>query len=183
MANALTDPPFAADPPVKFNVKAKILGLVFGILAIIGAVIALIALPVVFALNNVASSVSDACRALGGSNCGSSGIFGLALIGVLIALGASVLEAIGGFRMYQGDRQGKDWVIYGLAIGLLGGILQIVGYGGVGGFIFSLIIAFVIYYLVVISRFPGEAPLVPSTGGGYSGGGGYGSPPPPPPPA
>jgi len=32
-----------------------------------------------------------------------------------------------------------------------------------------------VYYLVVISRFPGEAPLVSSPGG-------YGAPPPPPPP-
>jgi len=179
MANALIDPPFAADPPVKLNVNAKILGLVIGILALIGAILALVALPVVFALNN---AVNDTCRALGLSNCGTTGIFGLALIGVLVALGAAIIEAIGGFRMYQGDRQGKEWVIYGLALGLIGGILEIIGYGGIGGFIFNLIIAFVIYYLVVISRFPGEAPLAPSTGGGY-GGGGYGSPPPPPPPA
>jgi hypothetical protein len=66
-------------------------------------------------------------------------------------------------------------VIYGLAINVVGGILQIVGYGGVSGFIFSLIIAVIVYYLVVFSRFPGEMPLVPSATGGY------GSPPPPPP--
>ena len=52
MANILTDPPFAADPPIKLNVPAKTLGLVIGILAIIGIIIDLIALPVVFALNN-----------------------------------------------------------------------------------------------------------------------------------
>jgi hypothetical protein len=183
MANILTDPPFAADPPIKLNVPAKTLGLVIGILAIIGIIIALIALPVVFALNNVASDATTVCQELGGTNCGgSSGIFGLALIGVLIGLVGSVLYAFGGFRMYQLNRSGKDLVIYGLAVNVVGGILGIVGYGGVGSFIFSLIIAVVVYYLVVISRWPGDAPLVASTPGGYGNppGGGYTPPPPPP---
>lgn len=165
MANVLTDPPFAADPPIKLNVNAKILGLVIGILAIIGLVIALLALPVVFALNNI-------CNNLIGGTC-STGIFGLALIGVIITVVGELLYAIGGFQMYNMNRAGKDKVIYGLAINVVGGILQIVGYGGVGGFIFALIVAVIVYYLVVISRFPGEMPLVAS--------GGYGAPPPPPP--
>jgi hypothetical protein len=174
MANILTDPPFAADPPIKLNVPAKTLGLVIGILAIIGIILDLIALPVVFALNN---SVSSFCQ-LSGVNCGTTGIFGLAIISVLIGLVGSVLYAFGGFRMYQLDRSGKNLVIYGLVVNLVGGILAIVGYGGVGGFIFSLIIAVVVYYLVVISRWPGDAPLVAAAPPG-----GYGSPPPPPPPS
>jgi hypothetical protein len=188
MANVLTDPPFAADPPIKLNVPAKTLGLVIGILAIIGIIIDLIALPVVFALNNVASDANTVCRELGGQNCGTTGIFGLALIGVLIGLVGSVLYAFGGFRMYQLNRSGKDLVIYGLVVNLIGGIFAIVGYGGIGSFIFSLIIAVVVYYLVVISRWPGDAPLVASTPGGYGNppggytppGGGYTPPPPPP---
>jgi len=179
MANMLTDPPFAADPPIRLNVPAKTLGLVIGILAIIGIILDLIALPVVFALNN---SVSTICS-LSGVNCGTTGIFGLAIISVLIGLVGSILYAFGGFRMYQLDRSGKNLVIYGLVVNLLGGILAIVGYGGVGGFIFSLIIAVVVYYLVVISRWPGDAPLVAGPTGGYGNPpGGYGSPPPPPPP-
>jgi hypothetical protein len=174
MANVLTDPPFAADPPVKLNVNAKILGLVIGILAVIGLVLSLIALPVVFALNN---AVNNICNSFG-TNCnvGTTGIFALALIGVLLSIVGDVLYAVGGFQMYNMNRAGKDKVIYGLAINVVGGVLQIVGYGGVGGFIFSLIVAVVVYYLVVISRFPGEMPLVSSPYGG-----GYGSPPPPPP--
>jgi len=62
---------------------------------------------------------------------------------------------------------------------------EIVGYGGVGSFVFDLIIAVVLYYLVVISRWPGDAPLVATgpTGGYGNPPGGYGSPPPPPPSA
>ena len=173
MPNILTDPPFAADPPLKMNVNAKILGLVIGILAVIGLVIALVALPAVFALNN---AVSTLCGSLGVS-CGTSGIFFLALLGVIISIVGDLLYAIGGFQMYNLNRAGKDKVIYGLAVNVVGGILQIVGYGGIGGFIFSIIVAVVVYYLVVVSRFPGEAPLVASPMGGY------GSPPPPPPPS
>lgn len=172
MANILTDPPFAADPPIKFNVNAKILGLVIGILALIGLVLAIIALPVVFALTSYATSV---CNQVG-VNCGSNGIFALALVGVLLSIVGDILYAVGGFQMYNMNAAGKVKVIYGLAINVVGGIIQIIGYGGVAGFIFSLIIAVVVYYLVVISRFPGEAPLVASAAG-------YGSPPPPPPPA
>ena len=174
MANVLTDPPFAADPPVKFNIDAKILGLVIGILAVIGLVVSLLALPAVFALNNFVSSL---CSSVG-TSCGTSGIFALALVGVLVALVGQVLYAIGGFQMYNLNRAGKEKVIYGLALNVVGGVLEIVGYGGIGGFIFSLIVGIVVYYLVIISRFPGEAPLVTAPYGG-----GYGSPPPPPPPA
>jgi hypothetical protein len=184
MANILTDPPFAADPPIKLNVPAKTLGLVIGILAIIGIIIDLIALPVVFALTSVSSDASTLCREVGGTDCGTSGIFFLALIGVLIGLVGSVLYAFGGFRMYQLNRSGKDLVIYGLAVNVVGGIFGIIGYGGIGSFIFSLIIAVIVYYLVVISRWPGDAPLVAAgpTGGYGNPPGGYGSPPPPPPP-
>jgi hypothetical protein len=42
-----------------------------------------------------------------------------------------------------------------------------------------------VYYLVIISRWPGDAPLVAAgpTGGYGNPPGGYGSPPPPPPPS
>ena len=91
MANILTDPPFAADPPIKLNVPAKTLGLVIGILAIIGIILDLIALPVVFALNN---DVNTLCSEVGGLNCGTTGVFGLALIGVIIGLVGSILVRI-----------------------------------------------------------------------------------------
>jgi hypothetical protein len=173
MANVLTDPPFANDPPLKFNVNAKILGLVIGILAIIGLVLAIIALPVVFALT---STVNSLCSSLAVNCTANNGIFILALVGVLISIVGDALYAVGGFQMYNLNRAGKSKVIYGLAVNVVGGILQIIGYGGIVGFIFSLIIAVIVYYLVVISRFPGETPLVASPAG-------YGAPPPPPPPA
>jgi hypothetical protein len=163
MANILTDPPFAADPPIKVNVPAKTLGLIAGILGVIGILFGLLALPAIFALNNACSELNG----LGITTSCNTGIFGIALIGVLVAFVGAILYAFGGFRMYQLNRSGKDLVIYGLIVSLVGGILEIVGYGGVGDFVFDVIIAVVLYYLVVISRWPGDAPLVAtgSTGG------------------
>ncbi len=175
MPNALTDPGFAANPPVKLNVNARVLGLVIGILAIIGAILNLFAggLFSIFAF--------------------AGGFAFLWFLGVLIGLVADILAAIGGFRMYNLDRSGKVLVIYGLALSLLGAIVHLIGEliaysgiysvlyspaGAIVGLIIDLIVLGIIYYLVVISRFPGEAPMAPGVGGT-----GYGSPPPPPPPS
>ena len=179
MANVLTDPPFAADPPIKLNVNGKILGLVIGILALIGAVLGLVGLLGALTLLSAVTNISNACNAAGVS-CGPTGIFFLALIGFLCVFVGDVLGAIGGFQMYSLNRAGKDRVIYGLALTVVGAVVEVIGYsaGFIGSLIFSLIVAIVIWYLVVISRFPGEAPLVASAYGG-----GYGSPPPPAPPA
>ena len=173
MANAITDPPFAADPPVKLNVNARILGLVIGILAVIGALLTLFAGGLL------------SLFAFGG------GFAPIWFLGVLLALVAEIMAAIGGFRMYNLDRGGKVLVIYALAIALVGAVLSLIGQliaytgiyafgyapaGAIVGLIIDAIIYFIIYYLVVISRFPGELPLTPGGMGGYR------TPPPPPPP-
>jgi hypothetical protein len=170
MANMLTDPKFAANPPVKLNVDAKIIGLVVAILAVLGAIVTLF-------LGGLLSLLGFA-----------GGVAPIWLLGVLITLAGEVLGAIGGFQMYSANRRGKDLVIYGLALGLLGALVSLIGqiiaysgvyaYIGYGGAIFGLIIDVIVYgilyYLVVISRFPGDVPLTQSPGG-------YGAPPPPPP--
>jgi hypothetical protein len=184
MANILTDPPFAANPPVKLNVNAKILGLVIGILALIGAVFGGL-------IGGLLSLFSLAAGGFGG----------IWLIGILIGLVADIIGAIGGFQMYSMNRAGKRLVIYALALAFLGAIVgaigNIVAYSGIytlggysaGGAIFGLIFGVIVYgivwYIVVISRWPGDVPLVatPNVGGYGNPPGGYGSPPPPPPPS
>lgn len=173
MANMLTDPAFAANPPVKLNVPAKTLGLVIAILAVIGAVFGGL-IGGLFSLFALAAG----------------GFGGIWLIGILVGLVADIMAAIGGFQMYGGNRAGKNLVIYALALAFAGAVVTaignliaysgVLGYGAGGaifGVIFGIIIYGIVYYLVVISRFPGDAPLAPMSGG-Y---GGYGSPPQPPP--
>lgn len=177
MANILTNPPFAADPPIKLNIPAKTVGLVAAILGIIGVIfLGLFGLIAAFAL----TSLSIGCSEIGGC---SNGIFFLALIGVIAGAVGALLYLIGGFQMYNLNRKGKDLVIYGLAVGLVGGLLELIGELGAGSFIFGILWFVVGWYIVVISRWPGEAPLVAGPPGYGTPPGGYGSPPPPPPPS
>ena len=180
MANIITEPPFANDPPVKINVNAKILGLVIAILAALGALFSIIGLIALFNLNSAINSLNQLCNAYGG-NCGTT-LPVVGLIGYIVIVVGNLLGAWGGFQMYQLNRGGKDLVIYGLVLSVIGSLITTIGYGsyGIGSFIFALIINFIIYYLVVVSRFPGQTPLAatqPWAGGGPS------TPPPPPPSA
>ena len=180
MANILTDPPFAADPPIKVNIPAKTVGIVAAILGILGLIFfGLFGLFAAFALTTLAT----VCNGL--TDCSTGGIFFLALVGVIVTLVGSLLYLVGGFQMYNLNRAGKNLVIYGLALGLVGGLLELIGGLGAGGFIFDIIWFVVGWYIVVISRWPGDAPLVAAgpTGGYGNPPGGYGSPPPPPPPS
>ena len=86
----------------------------------------------------------------------------LVIIGSLVALAGTAMAAWGGYRMYQGDRGGKTIVIYGLALDALGGLVTALGTfgGGLAGWIVNLAFIFVLYYLVIISRFEGDPKLV-----------------------
>ena len=179
--NSLVDPPFANDPPVKVNVNAKTLGLVLLILGAIGILIEGLGLIGILGFCGTYS-------AYGGCNLPI-----LWLLGDLVALAAVIIGTVGAYRMYQGDAEGKLWVVYGLILGIVGAVITLIGnyaaYSGlvgigaggavIVGLIIDLIIYFVIYYLVVISRFPGQAPLT-TTGTSWTGGGPSAPPPPPP---
>ena len=196
--NALLSPPFLKDPPIKVNINAKVLGIVIAVVYGLGLLLSLASIQVVFGVSNAF------CNNPYFNTYANCGIHPLALLGFLAAAAGNVLSLIGGIQMWQLKIKGKEWVIYGLILGLLGSLIESVGYyGGFGitGFIFAVVIAAAIYYTVVISRFPGEPPLVaagPAPGSGYAppfGGaptpppppappaGGYAPPPPPPPPA
>jgi hypothetical protein len=146
--DALLNPPFAKDPPVKLNVPAKTLG---GIYAVLGAIAVVFGLFGLLALFGISSYVTA---------YGLGGFLLLIQIGSLISLVGTALAAWGGYRMYQLDRDGKRLVIYGLVLSAVGGLVTALGSGAVSNWIVSLAITFVLYYLVVISRFEGEAKLV-----------------------
>lgn len=147
--DALLNPPFAKDPPVKLNIPAKTLG---GIYAILGAIAALFGLFGALALLGLSGLVAVA----------GGGLLFLILIGSLIAEVGTVMAAWGGYRMYQADRGGKTLVIYGLVLNALGGLVTALGSfgGGLANWIVGLAVTFVLYYLVIISRFEGETKLV-----------------------
>ena len=162
--DTLLHPPFESDPPVKFNVPAKTLGLVY---AIVGAVLALFGLAGVFATFGLSAL---------GAALGVSQIFILVVAGAIIGEIGTIMVAWGGYQMYQEKPEGKRMVILGLAVRVLGGLVSAVGAlnpFGIFAWIIGTGVTFCFYYLVIISRFPGEQPLVAS--GGVTGG----TPPPP----
>ena len=145
--NMLLDPPFAKDPPVKLNIPAKTLGLVYAILAAIGVLFGALGVLALLGLSGVAAVA------------GVGGTFGLVVIGSLISLVGTALAAWGGYRMYQGDRSGKRNVIYGLVVSVIGGLVSAFD-TGITNWVVNVAFTFVLYYLVIISRFEDEPKLV-----------------------
>jgi amino acid transporter len=140
--DTLVNPPFANDPPVKLNLDAKVVGLVVAILAGISALLGFFALIGLLGIGAVLAAFG--------------GIFVLALLGLIAGLVANVMAVIGGWQMYQGNESGKRLVIYGLAIAFVAEIVLAIGYS-VGSAILQLILLAVLYYAVVVSRYPGQA--------------------------
>jgi hypothetical protein len=139
--DTLTYPSFAANPPSK--VDGKIVGLVCAILSAVGVLFGLLGLIAVLGLGAVAA----ATRAYG--------IPALAVIGLLVALVAGVMTLMGGWQMYKGNAAGKRLVVLGLAISFIGNLVYGLG-SSLGNVLFTLIVTAAIYYVVVISRVPGE---------------------------
>jgi hypothetical protein len=197
--NQLVSPAFASDPPLKVNVPAKTYGLVLAILAVIGAVFALIGTIVAFTFSGAVSNLSDAAyqaclseRTIDPSlTCTAPGALGgglaIAGLGELVALVALIVGAWGGFQMYQGNHRGRALMAYGLALAGVGQLIYLLLWSLGGGFGAGVLVVFIVwlavygalYYFTVISRFPDERPVVASPAVAY------GPPPsyPPPPPS
>jgi hypothetical protein len=140
----LLNPSFMKDPPVKLDIPAKTLGLICAILAGISTFFGVISVLGVSAFTAVA---------------GTGPLF---LVGTVINVIGSGLLAWGGYKMYQGDRDGKRLAIYGIVASAIGSLIVALGTGGLAGWIVNLAILFVIYYLIVISRFEGDPKIVTS---------------------
>jgi uncharacterized protein YqgC (DUF456 family) len=145
-------------PPVPLNIPAKVIGLISAILSALSLLGYLIAIPAVLL-------IATAQQVFGVAIPGTthSGVLIIALVGLAVGLAADLMTLVGGWQMFNGSKEGKTLVIYGLVIGFAGSIIFNIGFATYGaGLIFGLIITAIVYYLVVISRFPDEAPL--STG-------------------
>ena len=136
--DSLVDPAFAKDPPVKLNLDAKVVGIVLAILPGLGALLGLISLLGLLTLS----------AAFGG-------IFVVALLGVVINVVGDILCVVGGWRMYQGNPEGKRLAVYGIAIAFVAEIIYAIGFAN-GSAIIPLIVLALLYYAVVVSRFPSE---------------------------
>ncbi len=138
--DSLVEPEFAKDPPVKVNLDAKVVGIVLAILAGLGALLGLVGLIGLFALA-----------------AAFAGIFLFALLGLIVGIVADIVSAIGGWRMYKGNPEGKRLAVYGIGLALLAELIVIIGYGLGAGAIIQIILLLAFYYAVVVSRFSPEA--------------------------
>lgn len=153
--NILVKPPFVNDPPVKVNVNASVFGLVIAILGGIGALFSLLGLFALFSI----------CNGYFASACGFP-VF--SLLGELCSIAGLSLGIWGGWQLYKLQERGRALIIYGMALGLIGSLVYAIGYSGYFagagaqffGFVIDIIIYGVVYYFLVISRFPGQPPLV-----------------------
>ena len=148
--DTLVNPPFANDPPVKLNLDAKVVGLVVAILAGIGALFALLGLLALLGASAAATAFA--------------GIFFIAFIGVIVSGVADVIALLGGWQMYKGNEAGKRLAIYGLAIAFGAEVIWMIGFASGSG-ILQLILLALLYYAVVVSRFPGQAPSTSASRG------------------
>jgi hypothetical protein len=138
--DTLVNPPFANNPPVKLNLDAKVVGLVVAILGGLGALFVFLALLSLLGF---------------GAALSATGIFFIALIGVILNLVADVMAAIGGWQMYQGNESGKRLAIYGLAIAFVAEIIQMIGFSSSSAIV-PLILLALVYYAIVVSHYPAK---------------------------
>ena len=138
----LVNPPFANDPPVKMELDAKVVGIVVAILAAISILFGLSALFVILGF---------------GSLLAYSGLFALAFVAVAVGLVADVMAVIGGWQMYQASPAGKRLAIYGVALAFIAALISVVAFSFGSGLV-QLIILALVYYAIVVSRFPGSQP-------------------------
>src|ERR1700682_3816454 len=86
------------------------------------------------------------------------------VVGLVVAILAGVIALVGGWQMYKGNESGKRLAIYGLAIAFAAEVIWMIGFASGSG-ILQLILLALLYYAVVVSRFPGEAPSTSASRG------------------
>ena len=138
---ALVNPPFASDPPIKISLDARIIGLV---IAVLSALVGLLVLLTLLALLGI------------GYQASYGSIFILDLVDVLLNLLADALGLIGGIQMLRGNAAGRRLVVYGLALAFVMQVALGLGFGTGASAIVTLVLLVILYYAVVVSRFPGE---------------------------
>ena len=146
------------NPPLKVNVSAKVIGWITVVLAAIGLLGLLLAFPVVLA-------IGSAVTVLGVTTGYHPGVFVLALIGIILVAIATLMALVGGWQMVQGNHNGRRLLIQALALNTAFSLVYNIGLASIGQFVLHVIINAIIYYFVLISRFPDEAPLAASVSG------------------
>lgn len=89
---------------------------------------------------------------------GHPGILVLALIGWVLLELAHLLGLFGAWQMTRDDHSGRRLVIQVLALRVVFSLMYNIGRVNLASFVIQVVATLVLYYFVLISRFPDEAP-------------------------
>lgn len=95
-------------------------------------------------------------------NPGHSGVFILALIGLVLLVIAQFGMVVGAWQMIQGNHSGRRLFIQAIVLSVVFSLIYNIGLANLAQFIVQLVIRAVLYYFVVISHFPDEEPSTAS---------------------
>ncbi len=139
--DALVNPPFATNPPIRLSVDARFIGLTVAILA---GLLGLLGMYDILLLFNAGFKSSYAATWI------------LLFVDTVVNLVADAMGLIGGWRMFKRDPSGKRLAIYGLALAFIVQALLGLGFGtGLSSIVWLVLLA-MLYYAVVVSRFAGD---------------------------
>jgi len=83
--------------------------------------------------------------------------FAAALVGFVLVVITQVMALVGAWQMTQGNHNGRRLVAQALILSVIASLIYNIGLSNLGQFVVQVVIRAVLYFFVVISRFPDEA--------------------------
>ena len=83
--------------------------------------------------------------------------FATALVGFVLILSTQVIALVGAWQMTQGNHNGRRLLLQTIILSAIGSLIYNIGLSNLGQFVIQIVIRAVLYFFVVISRFPDEA--------------------------
>lgn len=92
--------------------------------------------------------------------------FAAALVGFVLVAITQVMALLGAWQMTQGNHNGRRLVAQALILSVVASLIYNIGLSNLGQFVLQVVLRAVLYFFVVISRFPDEASSGASDGVG-----------------
>ena len=83
--------------------------------------------------------------------------FAAAIVGFVLVAITQVMALVGAWQMTRGEHNGRRLLLQALILSVVGSLIYNIGLSNLGQFVVQVVIRVVLYFFVVISRFPDEA--------------------------
>src|SRR6267143_272472 len=83
--------------------------------------------------------------------------FAAALVGLVLVAITQVMALVGAWQMTQGNHNGRRLLLQALVLSVVFSLIYNLGLSNLGQFVLQVVLRVVLYFFVVISRFPDEA--------------------------